>query len=207
MYTCPLPLEPSHPHFPSHPSRPSQNTRLSSLWYTATSHHCPLKHHSVYVDATFSLCPIHSLPHCVYKPVLYICISGGVGYMYSYDWFMLLYHRNLYSIGKIQKKKKTSHKNTIKQCQWNDDRSPPPLRYHGSGLVAKLCLTLVTPWTVAHQASLSLGFSRQEHLNRWPFPSLGIFPHQGIEPASSAWQVDSLPLSYQGSPSSTVIYP
>ena len=33
----------------------------------------------------------------------------------------------------------------------------------GGGLVAKLCPTLVTPWTVACLAPLSLGFSRQEH--------------------------------------------
>ena len=33
----------------------------------------------------------------------------------------------------------------------------------GGGLVAKLTLTLATPWTVAHQASLSMEFSRQEY--------------------------------------------
>ena len=33
----------------------------------------------------------------------------------------------------------------------------------GGGLVAKLCLTPATPWTVACQASLSMGFSRQEY--------------------------------------------
>ena len=33
----------------------------------------------------------------------------------------------------------------------------------GGGLVAKSCLTLVTPWTVAHEAPLSMEFSRQEY--------------------------------------------
>ena len=33
----------------------------------------------------------------------------------------------------------------------------------GGGLFAKLCLTRVTPWTVARQASLSMGFPRQEY--------------------------------------------
>ena len=33
----------------------------------------------------------------------------------------------------------------------------------GGGLVAKSCVILVTPWTVAHQALLSMGFSRQEY--------------------------------------------
>ena len=43
----------------------------------------------------------------------------------------------------------------------------------GGGLVAKLCLTLVTPWTVAHQAPLFMGFPRQEYQSilRLPFPS------------------------------------
>ena len=43
------------------------------------------------------------------------------------------------------------------------------------GLVTKLCLTLVAPWTVACQAPLSTGFSRQEYWSGLPFPSLGIF--------------------------------
>ena len=50
-----------------------------------------------------------------------------------------------------------------------------------SCLVSKLCLTLVTPWTVAHQAPLSMGFSRQEYRSRLPFPSLADLPHPGIE--------------------------
>ena len=42
----------------------------------------------------------------------------------------------------------------------------------GDGLVAKSCLTLETPWTVACQAPLSMGFSRQEYWNVLPLPSL-----------------------------------
>ena len=38
-------------------------------------------------------------------------------------------------------------------------------------LVAKSCLTLATPWTVACQAPLSVGFSRQEYWSGLPFPS------------------------------------
>ena len=44
----------------------------------------------------------------------------------------------------------------------------------------------VTPWTVAHQAPLSMGFSRQEHWSGLPFPSPGGLPSPGIEPASPA---------------------
>ena len=38
-------------------------------------------------------------------------------------------------------------------------------------VVAKSCLTLATPWTVAYQAPLSMGFSRQEYWTGLPFPS------------------------------------
>ena len=60
-------------------------------------------------------------------------------------------------------------------------------------LVAQLCLTLCTPWTVAHHAPLSMEFSRQEYWSELPFPSPGDLPHPGIEPRSPALQADSLP--------------
>ena len=56
----------------------------------------------------------------------------------------------------------------------------------GGGLFAKVCPTLVTPWTVACQSPLSLGFSRQEYLSWFPFPSPGDFPDPRIEPGSPA---------------------
>ena len=40
------------------------------------------------------------------------------------------------------------------------------------------------PWTVACQAPLSMGFSRQEYWNRLPFPSPGDLPNSGTEPES-----------------------
>ena len=67
-------------------------------------------------------------------------------------------------------------------------------------LVAKLCLTLATPWTVAHQAPLSMGFSRQEYWSGLPFPSPGDLPDPGIEPWSPALQADSLPSELPGKP-------
>ena len=60
--------------------------------------------------------------------------------------------------------------------------------------------SFVTPWTVAHQAPLSMGFPRQEYWNVLPFPTPGNLLDPGIEPMSPAWQVDFLPLSYLGSP-------
>ena len=47
------------------------------------------------------------------------------------------------------------------------------------------CVRLpVTSWTVAHQAPLSMGFSRQECWSGLPFPALGDLTDPGIEPAS-----------------------
>ena len=46
------------------------------------------------------------------------------------------------------------------------------------------CLTLVTLWTVACQAPLSLGFSRQEYWSGLPCPPAGDLPDPGIKPAS-----------------------
>ena len=61
------------------------------------------------------------------------------------------------------------------------------------GFSAESCLTLPTPWTVACQALLSMGFSRQEYQSGLPFPSPGDLPDPGIEPRSPALQADSLP--------------
>ena len=50
-----------------------------------------------------------------------------------------------------------------------------------------------TPWTIAYQASSSMGFSRQEYWSGLPFPSPGNLPNPEIDPGSSALQADSLP--------------
>ena len=47
-------------------------------------------------------------------------------------------------------------------------------------------------WTVARQAPLSTGFSRQEYCNGFPFPSPGDLPYQGIDPRSPVLQADAL---------------
>ena len=47
------------------------------------------------------------------------------------------------------------------------------------------CVQLfMTPWTVIHQAPLSMGFSREEYWSGWPCPPPGDLPHPGIEPVS-----------------------
>ena len=59
--------------------------------------------------------------------------------------------------------------------------------------VAQLCSTLCNPMDcVAHQAPLSMEFSRQECWSGLPFPSPEDLPDPGIEPKSSALQADSL---------------
>ena len=60
------------------------------------------------------------------------------------------------------------------------------------GLVAKSCLTPATPQTVACQAPLSIGFSRQEYGSGLQFPSPGDLPDSGIKPRSPTLQADSL---------------
>ena len=60
----------------------------------------------------------------------------------------------------------------------------------GGSLVAKSCLTLAIQWTVAYQAPLSMGFSRQEYWSGLPYPSPGDLPNPGIEPGSPALQAD-----------------
>ena len=57
--------------------------------------------------------------------------------------------------------------------------------------------SLWSPWTVAHQALLSMGFSRHEYWTGLPFPTPGHLPHPGIEARSPALQADSLPAEPQ----------
>ena len=84
-------------------------------------------------------------------------------------------------------------------CRWIlYQLSHKHLEYIGDGLVTKFCLTIATPWTIACQVPLSIGFSRQECWNGLPFPSLGDLPDPGIEPGSSALQADSLSTKLQG---------
>jgi len=45
---------------------------------------------------------------------------------------------------------------------------------------------LATPWIVAHQVPLFMGFLRQEYWSGLPFPSPGDLPDPGIKPASPA---------------------
>ena len=73
---------------------------------------------------------------------------------------------------------------------------------HKTGMSTMLVCVLsrfrlfVTPWTVAHQAPLSMGFSRQKYQSRLPCPP----PNPEIKPTSPALQADSLPTESPGKP-------
>ena len=60
-------------------------------------------------------------------------------------------------------------------------------------LVAQLYMILCNPWTVAHQAALSMEFSKQEYWSGLSFPSPGDLLNPGIEAGSPALQADSFP--------------
>ena len=71
--------------------------------------------------------------------------------------------------------------------------------YLSLSLVAKSCPTLVTPWTVARQVPLSMGFSRQEYWSGLPFPSPGDLPHPGIDQGFLHYRQILYQMSYEGS--------
>ena len=63
------------------------------------------------------------------------------------------------------------------------------------------CVRLfATPWTVAHQASPSMGFSRQDSWSGLPFPSPGDLSNLGIKPRSPTLQADALTSEPPGKP-------
>ena len=64
---------------------------------------------------------------------------------------------------------------------------------------AQSCLTTFDTLTVAHQAPLSMGFSRQEYWSGLPFPPPRDLPSPGIKPTSPALKVGSLLLIHWGS--------
>ena len=82
---------------------------------------------------------------------------------------------------------------------WNENVNSGYATFVGNGDVILICVCwllspvrlFATPWTVAHQAPLSVEFSRQEYWGGLPFLSPGNLPHPGIETRSPASQVDS----------------
>ena len=62
-----------------------------------------------------------------------------------------------------------------------------------------------TLWTLAYQASLSMGFSRKEYWSRLPFPSPGDLPDPGIEPGSPTLEADALTSEPPGKPKKGIL--
>ena len=92
----------------------------------------------------------------------------------------------------------------IQHCRTSENPDPSP------GMCVCVCVRacmlsyaqlFVTPWTVAHQASLSMEFSREEYWCGLPFPTPGIFLTQGLNPHLLCllhWEAGSLPLTLPG---------
>ena len=70
--------------------------------------------------------------------------------------------------------------------------SPPSFSSGQSVQLLSHVRFFATLWTIAHQAPLSMGFSRQENWSGLPFPSPGFLPNPGIELGSPALRADSL---------------
>ena len=67
----------------------------------------------------------------------------------------------------------------------------------------QLCPTLVTPWTVASQAPLSMGFSRHEYWRGLPCPPPGDLSNLGMDPRSPTLHTDCLPAKLPRKPKNT----
>ena len=75
---------------------------------------------------------------------------------------------------------------------------PALATFHSEVKSLSLLRLSAAPWTVAHQASPSVEFSRHEYWSGLPFPSPGNLPDPGIEPGSPALQADALPSEPRG---------
>ena len=71
-------------------------------------------------------------------------------------------------------------------------------------MCAQLLGLFATPWTVARQAPLTMGFSRQENWSGWLFSS-GDLPDPRIEPGSPTLAGRFFTMSYQGNPNNAYI--
>ena len=74
-----------------------------------------------------------------------------------------------------------------------------PVKYCDA-LICSAVSDFTTPWTVAHQAPLSMELSRQEYWSGLPFLLPGDLPNPGIKARSPALQADSFPAELPGKP-------
>ena len=83
------------------------------------------------------------------------------------------------------------------QCGKWEEAIRPAFAHAPAHLLSRIQL-LATPWTVAHQAPLSIGFPSQEYWSVLPFLHKGILMIQGSNLHLLHWQADSLPLRHLG---------
>ena len=83
---------------------------------------------------------------------------------------------------------------------WENNFEKMTLHYVVSCVGHSVMSDSVTPWTLVHQAPLSMGFSRQEYWSRVPFPIPGNLPVPEIEPESPVLQAESLLSKPPGKP-------
>ena len=154
--------------------------------------------------------PCHKYP-VVLAPFFFvsrrICITTGLGLLRIYLsllftaclWFTGAMWRGLWAHQPSPKgEAHTTHRRS-------EDWKKAPL-FLGSAFLLQLVKSLshvqlsATPWTVARQALLSMGFSRREYWSGLPFPSPGDLPDPGVKPRSPTLQADSLPSEPPGKP-------
>ena len=95
--------------------------------------------------------------------------------------------------------------NTERKVKTHTYKPGSPHQSESESEVAQSYLTVCDPWTVAHQAFPSMGFSRQEYWSGLPFPSPGDLLDPGIEPRSPILQADTLTSAPPGKPLNTRI--
>ena len=92
----------------------------------------------------------------------------------------------LNQIGARQSKMAIKNHNTEHRVKTHTYKPGSPHLSESESEVAQSHPTLCDPWTVAHQAPLSMGFCRQEYWSGLPFSSAGDLPDPGIKPTSPA---------------------
>ena len=101
-----------------------------------------------------------------------------VGYMYTHGWFMSMYDKNHHNIViSLQLNKFFKNFNLKQKSKSTNLDFCMPSNFSSIQLFATL-------WTIAHQAPLSMGFSRQEYWNGLPCPSTGDLPNPGNKATS-----------------------
>ena len=104
-----------------------------------------------------------------------------------------------FDLSELVSKRGEAHTSTDLTCGWSKTTFLSCLMcvWVSAYLLSHVWL-FVSPWIVACQAPLSVGFSRQESWSQLPFPSSGDLPNPEIKHESLALQADSVPVKLSG---------